>query len=319
VDNTPPSLPGTGAPVLDEHNGVAQIPIHGASITKTFTDPDAPPPRSVQYFEQMGHRGLWADGWKITTYHEQGQPLDDDEWALYDLDADFSECRDLSAEHPDKRRALIDAWWLEAGQYGVLPLDDRTIELFAAPALPGTVHARNDYVYYPPIAHIPADASPPLGGRSWTITADVDVSAAGVEGVLYARGGHNVGHVFFVKDGALQFDYNALGTHHRATAPLALAPGRHALAVRFERAGKGGMLTLSLDDDELTSIDIPKIVRMLGSTGTDVGRDALSPVVDDYEPPFPFTGTIERVTFAIRGRADAAEIAATARAELSKE
>jgi len=214
---------------------------------------------------------------------------------------------------------LIDAWWVEAGQHGVLPLDDRTIELFGGSPRPGTVHARNDYVYYPPIAHIPADASPPLGGRSWTVTAEIEVGEAPVEGVLYARGGHNVGHSFFVKDDALQFDYNALGTHTRVAAPIALGPGRHELVARFDRNGRAGTLTLAVDGDDLNAVEIPKLVRMLGSTGLDVGRDALSPVVDDYEGPFPFTATIDRVTFSIRSRADAAEVAATARAELAKE
>jgi arylsulfatase len=137
--------------------------------------------------------------------------------------------------------------------------------------------------------------------------------------VLYARGGHNVGHSFFVKDGAVHFDYNALGTHHRATAPLTLAPGRHEIAARFDRRGPGGTLTISADGKDLTSIEIPKIVRMLGSTGLDVGRDALSPVVDDYESPFPFTGSIERITFQVESRPDRAEIEAMARAELAKE
>jgi arylsulfatase len=319
VDITPTIVAVTGVTIPQQHRGVAQIPVHGASIDATFDEPDAPAPRSIQYFEQMGHRGLWADGWKITTYHEQGQPIDDDEWALYHLDDDFSECHDVSAEHPEKLRELIETWWVEAGQHGVLPLDDRTIELFAAPPRPGTVHARQDYVYYPPIAHVPADACPPFGGRNWTVTAEVDVPADGVEGVLYARGGHNVGHTFFIKDGALQFDYNALGTHHRAAAPLSMTSGRHEITARFERTGPGGTLSLAVDGDDLTSIDIPQIVRMLGSTGLDVGRDALSPVVDDYDPPFPFTGTIERITFRIRSRADAAEVAATARAELAKE
>jgi arylsulfatase len=319
VDIAPTILAVTGASVPENHNGVAQMPMHGAPITATFDDPAAPAPRSMQYFEQMGHRGLWADGWKISTYHEQGQPIDDDEWALYNLDEDFSECHDLAAEHPEKLRELIDAWWVEAGQHGVLPLDDRTIELFGGAPRPGTVHARKDYVYFPPIAHIPADASPPLGGRSWTITAAVDVPDGGAEGVLYARGGHNVGHSFFLKDGALHFDYNALGTHHRATAPVSLPAGRHHLTARFEREGKGGVLTLALDGEDLSSIEIPTIVRMLGSTGLDVGRDGLSPVVDDYEPPFAFTGTIDRIEFNIRSRADAAEVAATARAELAKE
>jgi arylsulfatase len=267
----------------------------------------------------MGHRGLWADGWKITTYHEPGQPFDDDEWALFHLDDDFSECHDLAGDHPEKLRELIDLWWAEADRHGVLPLDDRTIELFGGTPRPGTVHARREYVYRPPIAHVPADASPTLGGRAWTITAEVEVPADGAEGVLYARGGHNVGHVFFLQGGTLHFDYNALGTHHRASAPVALDAGAHTLTARLDREGPGGRLTIGADGADLATVDIPRIVRMLGSTGTDIGRDALSPVVDDYEPPFPFTGRIDRITFAIRSRADAAEVAATARAELSKE
>ena len=73
------------------------------------------------------------------------------------------------------------------------------------------------------------------------------------------------------------------------------------------------------DREDLASIEIPKIVRMLGSTGLDVGRDALSPVVDDYDAPFPFSGTIDKITFAIRSRADAADVAAVAKTEMAKE
>ncbi|HXQ19247.1 MAG TPA: arylsulfatase [Acidimicrobiales bacterium] len=319
VDIAPTILAVTGAGLPAQFNGVPQLPLHGAPLTATFSDPAAPAPRPVQYFEQMGHRGLWADGWKITTYHEAGAPYSDDEWALYHLDEDFSECHDLSERHPDKLRELIDLWWVEAGQHGVLPLDDRSIELFAATPRPGTPHDREAYVYHPPIAHIPADAAPPFGGRSWLVTAEVDVEAGGAEGVLYARGSHNVGHSFFVKDGALQFDYNALGTHHRVAAPLALGPGQHVLAARFTRLGAGGTLTLAADGSDLAAMDIPKIVRMLGSTGLDIGSDALSPVVDDYQGPFPFTGSIERITFLLQSAADAEDIAATARAEFAKE
>jgi arylsulfatase len=139
------------------------------------------------------------------------------------------------------------------------------------------------------------------------------------EGVLYARGGHNVGHSFFLADGALHFDYNALGTHHRVSALVGALEGRHEVAVRFERTGPGGELWLSVDGEDVASTGVPQLVRMLGSTGLDIGRDALSPVVDDYEGPFAFTGTIESVVFSIRSRADAGEVAAAARAELAKE
>jgi arylsulfatase A-like enzyme len=328
VDIAPTILSVAGAAVPDHVAGVPQIPVHGASLTATFADPQAPPPRNVQYFEQMGHRGLWADGWKITTYHTQGQPFDDDEWALYHLDADFSECHDLSAEHPDRLHDLIHQWWAEAGQHGVLPLDDRMIELFGATPRPGTVHGaanhglgahgRREYVYYPPVTHVPSDACPQLGGRPWLITAEVEV-AGPAQGVLYARGSHNVGHSFFLHDGQLHFDYNALGTHYRASAPLELAPGRHVITARFDRNGEAGRLTIGADGHDLGSAEISSVIRMLGSTGLDIGRDALSPVVDDYEPPFPFDGMIERITFSIRSRADAADIAARARTEMSRE
>jgi arylsulfatase len=316
VDVAPTILEATGVEAPADFGGEPQLPMHGASLVPTFVDDSAPPARSVQYFEQMGHRGIWADGWKAVTYHEPGRPFDDDEWGLYHLDTDFSECRDLADEEPERLRALVDAWWVEAGAHGVLPLDDRSIELFGAPPRPGSPHARRDYVYRPPVSHVPADVAPPLGGRNWTVTATVVGPA---EGVLYARGGHNVGHSFFLADGALHFDYNALGTHHRVSALVGALEGRHEVAVRFERTGPGGELWLSVDGEDVASTGVPQLVRMLGSTGLDIGRDALSPVVDDYEGPFAFTGTIESVVFSIRSRADAGEVAAAARAELAKE
>jgi arylsulfatase A-like enzyme len=316
VDVAPTILEAAGVEAPADFGGEAQLPMHGASLVPTFVDDSAPPARSVQYFEQMGHRGIWADGWKAVTYHEPGRPFDDDEWGLYHLDTDFSECRDLADEEPERLRALVDAWWVEAGAHGVLPLDDRSIELFGAPPRPGSPHARPDYVYRPPVSHVPADVAPPLGGRNWTVTATVVGPA---EGVLYARGGHNVGHSFFLADGALHFDYNALGTHHRVSALVGPLEGRHEVAVRFERTGPGGELWLSVDGEDVASTGVPQLVRMLGSTGLDIGRDALSPVVDDYEGPFAFTGTIESVVFSIRSRADAGEVAAAARAELAKE
>jgi arylsulfatase len=267
----------------------------------------------------MGHRGIWVDGWKATTYHEPGHPYDLDEWELFHLDADFSECHDLSGEQPDRLRDLVDVWWSEAGAMGVLPLDDRTIELFGSEVRPGTPHGGTTYVYRAPVSHIPADASPLLGGRAWTITAHVAVDGAAPAGVLYARGSHNVGHSFFVGGGHLHFDYNALGTHHRASAPLQLSPGVHTLFARFDRTGSGGVLTIGADGVELDSVEIPWIVRMLGSTGMDVGCDRLSEVVDDYRGPNPFTGRIERLVVELRSRMGSEDVATTARVELARE
>ncbi len=309
----------TGAPSPEHVGGHEQIPMHGRSIAATFDDASAPAPRTVQYFEQMGHRGIWAEGWKATTYHEVGHTYDDDEWELFHLDQDFSECHNLAAEQPEKLREMIDLWWSQAGEMGVLPLDDRTIELFGGPARPGTPHARSTYEYLWPISHIPSDPSPRLGGREWTLTVEIAVGAEALHGVVYARGSHSLGHSFFVKDGKLHFDYNALGSHQRASAPLSLAPGEHTLTATFRRNGKEGAIGIGADGRELATVAIPRIVRMLGSTGLDIGRDALSPVVDDYQGPFPFSGTIHRATFQIHTRADRADIRATALTELARE
>src|SRR3546814_5734232 len=163
----------------DQLNGVPQIPLHGASIAPTFADAAAPAPRSVQYFEQMGHRGIWADGWKATTYHEPGQSYDDDHWGLFHLDEDFAECNDLAEEHPDKLAELVAPWWERSERHGVLPLDDRTVELFGSAPRPGTVHARSEYVYRPPLSHMYAAAATPPGCRSGTFHSTVAVPADG--------------------------------------------------------------------------------------------------------------------------------------------
>ncbi|MEO6124785.1 MAG: arylsulfatase [Ilumatobacteraceae bacterium] len=309
----------TATPTDEQSGGYVQIPIHGRSIAPTFADASAAPPRTVQYFEQMGHRGIWAHGWKATTYHEPGRSYDEDVWELFHLDEDFSEMNNLASELPDKLREMVDLWWTQAGEMGVLPLDDRTIELFGGPARPATPHARSRYEYLHPISHIPSDPSPPLGGREWTMTAHVTIGDEPACGVVYARGSHNVGHSFFIADGVLHFDYNALGTHQRASAPISLPAGEHTLTVRFRRDGKQGAIAIGADGEDLAEVAIPRIVRMLGSTGLDIGRDALSPVVDDYTGPNPFNGAIHRVVFDILTRPSATDVAVVARAEFSKE
>ncbi|MEZ5274696.1 MAG: hypothetical protein R2694_20820, partial [Ilumatobacteraceae bacterium] len=330
VDLAATVLDLTGAPVPAEFNGRSQMPLHGASILPTFADGAAAAPRGVQYFEQMGHRGIYVDGWKATTYHEPGVPFDDDVWGLYDLTSDFSECHDLGPTNPEKLAEMVAAWWAEADTHGVLPLDERTIELFGGAPRPGTPHhfapgQPAEYVYRPPMAHLPSDVSPTLGGRNWEVVAEVTVpaGAAGAEGVLYSRGTHSVGHCWWVQDGQMHFHYNALGRPTRATGPVTLPPGRHTLTARFLREGSGGTISLWCDGVEVGSALVPKVVRMLGSIGTDIARGPVNAVVGDFQGAFPFTAEVHTVTFRTLGRQPAADAAkdldATARTELSRE
>ena len=121
-----------------------------------------------------GHRGIYSDGWKAVTYHQQGRPFDDDEWELYNLTEDFSECNNLAEKYPEKLRELIDLWWIEVGKYGVLPLDDRGGRLLRVPLRPGSPHYTREYTYYPPVTHLPAGAGPPFGARSWLMQTSIE-------------------------------------------------------------------------------------------------------------------------------------------------
>ena len=157
-------------------------------------------------------------------------PFDDDEWGLFHLDEDFSECHDLAAEHPEQAaRADRRCGGSRPGQHGVLPLDDRTIELFGAPPRPGTVHARRRAT----CTSRRSRTSPPTRrrrsvGATWTITADVDVAGTAASRACCTPAAATTSATsFFVQDGELHFDYNALGTHHRARG-AARARGRAA-------------------------------------------------------------------------------------------
>src|SRR6202030_165673 len=102
IDITPTILDAVGLALPARVAGVDQMPMHGSSLLPTLTDAAAASARPVQYFEMVGHRGLWMDGWKAVTHHESGVPFDADDWELYHLDADFSEADNLAKAHPDR-------------------------------------------------------------------------------------------------------------------------------------------------------------------------------------------------------------------------
>ena len=306
----------------DTYHGLDQIPITGTSMAYALDSPDKPTRKGPQYFEMFGHRGIWSGGWKAVTYHRPGQPYDDDEWELYHLDEDFSECHNLAKENPEKLRELIDLWWVEAGRQGVLPLDDRGVVLFRSSFRPGTPHASRHYVYHPPISHLPAEVSPSLGNRSWVMTTEVEQHDPKIGGVLVAQGTQNVGFSWYVKDEHLVFDYNIFTDHHVVRSEKKVPPGASKLGARFLRDGKKGTIILSIDGSDCGTMEVPFVLRMISSTGMDIGRDGLSPVTDDYQAPFPFSGVIrrllvdlpeyrspseERVDAAVRQRAEMAQ------------
>src|SRR5580693_2639913 len=138
---------------------------------------------------------------------------------------------------PDKVTELVELWWREAEEYGVLPLDDRTIELFFTryrDRSPHTTSRRS--TYYPPMAPLPAQVAPALGGRGWDLSATI-VRPEGAGGVLYASGTENSGVSLFVQGDRLVFDYNCFGDHHLVESEARVPVGPSVVGVRFHRKG----------------------------------------------------------------------------------
>jgi arylsulfatase len=260
-----------------------------------------------------GHRAIYADGWKAVTRHQPGVAYDDDRWELYDVTNDVSECNDLAAQRPDKLEELVALWWEEAEAHGVLPLDDRTVELFGARFRDRSPHrADRTYTYRPPMTHLPAQVAAGIGGRSWDLAATID-RPAGAGGVLYATGNENSGLSVFIDGDRLVFDYNCFGEHHVVESDVAVPVGPSVVGVEFRRADEGGDVTLVIDGSPCGSMHVPFVMRMISSVGASVGCDHGSPVSRRYHDENPFRGQLDRVDIALLSvrKADAADLAAT--------
>jgi arylsulfatase len=244
------------------------------------------------------------------TRHDFGSSFDDDRWELYHLATDRSECNDLAAEQPERLAAMIELWWAEAEAQGVLPLDDRTIELFGARFRERSPHRPDrHYTYYPPMTPLPAQTAPALGGRSWDMVATIERDR-GQGGVLYATGTENSGFSLFVDHDHLVFDYNCFGEHHVVRSSAAVPDGPSRVGVRVRRTGQGGTATLVIDDQPVGDIEVPFLMQVISSIGPSVGFDHGSQVSSMYSGPSPFQGVLHQVDVQLVQRADPAAAAA---------
>jgi arylsulfatase len=259
-------------------------------------DPDAPAANTVQYFENAGSRAIVADGWKAVTKHVAGADYATEPWELHHLAEDPSETVDLAEQEPERLRALVDRWWEEAERHGVLPLDDRMVELFGTRFRPRSPHPPDRrYVYRPPMSPLPAQAGAAIGGRSFDLTASVTHGSAD-EGVLFASGTENAGLSVFVQGGRLVLDYNAFGDHTVVESDVPIPEGDAHVGVRLRRLdGFAGTATLVIDGADAGHADLALFMRMMSSIGPSIGADHGSAVSDRYAAPFAYTGTLHEV------------------------
>src|SRR5262249_25189790 len=227
----------------------------------------------------------------------------DYKWELYNLNDDYSQYNDVSTKYPDKLKELQTLFTQEARKNNVFPLSNSGFARALQPR-PRATAGISEFTYRGEMSGISIGAAPPVLGRSFTITADIDVPEGGAEGMLVTQGGEAGGYGLYLLNGKPVFTYNLLALERfRWEAPAALTPGKHSVIFEFTYDGpgiaKGGTGVLRVDGADVDKKTIPHTIAFVITDDEtfDVGVDTRSGVNDaDYHVPFRFTGTINKLT-----------------------
>jgi len=327
IDIVPTILEAAGLPEPKSVNGIQQEPIEGVSLLYTFNEAKGPGRHKTQYFEILGNRAIYDDGWLAGTVHraawetEVRRPLEEDVWELYDTRTDFSLANDLAKQNPAKLEQMQALFLTEGVKYNVLPLDDRTLERLNAALVgrPDLMGGRTSLTVYEGMTGMSENVFINIKNRSHSITAEVQIPKSGAKGVILAQAGRFGGWSLYLKDGKPTYTYNFVGLQRFTIASTSAVPPGKA-TIRFEFAydggglGKGGVGTILVNGKKVAEGRIERTQAFVFSAdeGTDVGEDGETPVVEDYglRPPYKFTGRISKVT---------AEVQEMKAAEVSKE
>jgi len=316
IDIAPTILEAAELPEPKVVNGTAQAPIEGVSMVYTFAKPMANSRHLVQYFEILGNRAIYSDGWLAGTVHRapwEPKPrtaLADDKWELYDTRNDFSLVNNLATKNPMKLKELQNLFLKEAVKYHVLPIDDRVFERMipAMAGRPDLMGARTSLTVYEGMTGMSENVFINLKNKSHTITADVEIPQGGANGVIIAQAGRFGGWSLYMKDGKLAYTYNFLGLQrYSVTAAQPLPAGKATILYEFNSdgpgMGKGGIGTLTVNGQKVAEgrIEHTQCCIFSADEGADVGVDEGTPVTEEYGSSHnQFTGKIHRVIIALK-------------------
>jgi arylsulfatase A-like enzyme len=315
IDIVPTILEATGLPAPVSVNGIAQRPIEGVSMAYTWDKKNAAAPstRKTQYFEMMGNRGLYHDGWYACTTPIHApwilakdpppEVFNGYKWELYDLSKDWTQNKDVAKENPAKLKELQDLFVVEAARYQVFPLDNSLVSRMAG-AKPSLTAGRSEFTYTRPVTGIPHGDAPSIINRSFSITAEVDIPGDGAEGMLNTNGGRFGGYGFYLLKGKPVFTHNLVDfARFKWEGKEAVPAGKHSIAFEFTYdgpgLGKGGTGVLKVDGQAVATEKVPHTTPFLFQWDEtfDVGSDTGTPVDDkDYQMPFKFTGQLNKLT-----------------------
>ena len=309
-----------GIPMPDSIDGVEQQPFDGVTFADSFADATAPERHTQQYYEILGNRGMYKDGWllaqrlrripwdldpeKLRTFGPGWNP-DDEPVELYYLPDDFTQSKNIAADHPEKVRELSELFWEEAERNHVLPLLGGLTSFFGiVPPIP----EESKFVFRGDIQNIPSGMIPRIYNHSYTISADLVVPEGGAEGVIVAEADHLGGFALFVQDGKLKHTYSMLGVlEYTQAAEQPLPAGEVNVELVFTadapKPATGGEVTLLVNGAPVARGRMEHTVpgRFSGYSGMDIGRDNGLVVDRSYadKAPFAFTGEIKQVIFDI--------------------
>ena len=300
-----------------------------ASFAYTFDKANATAPsrHKTQYFEMMGDHAIYHDGWIASTKVVRPpwvvagpvnqDPLNNVTWELYDLTKDWTQTRNVAKENPAKLEELKALFLTEAKKYQVLPLDASVATRLVAPR-PNITAGRSEFVYTKPLTGIPQGDSPLLLNTSYTITADIDVPAGGVEGMLLTSGGRFGGYGFYLLKSKPVFVWNLVDLKRvRWEGTDALTAGKHTVEFDFKYEGlgggtlafnslsgigQGGTGVLKVDGKEVANQKMEHTLPLIlqWDETFDIGSDTGTPVDDkDYQIPFAFTGKLNKLTLKL--------------------
>jgi arylsulfatase len=322
----PTILEAAGLKVPDTLNGIQQRPMDGMSLAYTWdkANATAPSQRTTQYFEMLGNRAIYHEGWVAATtpatipWILSSAPAPDVisgySWELYHVAEDPTQSKDLAAAMPEKLKELQDIFYAEAAKYDVLPLDNTTLPRFNSPK-PNLTTGRSVFTYSGTPISMPGSGAPHLLNKSYTIPAEVVIPEGGAEGMIVTEGGRFGGYGLFlskgvagVRRGKPVFLYNLLDLKRTVWAGPELKPGPHTIVFDFTSdgpgLGKGGTGVLSVDGKEVAreSMEHSIPISLPEDESFDIGHDTRTGVAMleyRYDVPFKFTGKINKITFTV--------------------
>lgn len=294
-------------------DGVKQQPLDGVSFARTISHPNEPSRHRTQYFETMGNRAIYHDGWVAAARHwvpllraDPDYEITRDRWELYHVTNDPSQARDVATKYPRKLKELRELFEREAHSNDVYPL----LSGFMGDA-PSLTDNKREFIYYPGMPRIHRAAMPPLSRKSYRITAQAIIPEAGVQGVIVSYGGRENGFAFYVNGDRLVYEHNHLnGTREMIASEIELPPGKVVLTFEFIHEGaskssvpyhptvSSGMGRLFINGkvagQKKLTVAFGGAAGYAASLG--IGQAFGSPVSAFFRPPFKFIGTLEKVT-----------------------